>query len=274
MKKKKSLFERYAVPKGKAVHLAAWSPDDARAFRGGKEEGKRRLKALSARLEELQEVLYAGQAHRLLVVLQGMDTSGKDGTIRHVFQGVDPLGVKVAAFKKPTEEERRHDFLWRIEKQVPGPGEIVLFNRSHYEDVLVVRVHNLVSKEECQKRYVAINDFERQLAESGTTILKFFLHIDLDEQKERLQDRLDDPRKQWKFNPGDLAERKLWPAYMEAYEDVLNRTSTPQAPWYVVPANRNWYRNLMVSSVIVETLERLGLRHPRLAYDPGKIKIE
>jgi PPK2 family polyphosphate:nucleotide phosphotransferase len=270
----KMAMDRYRVPQGRPVRLDRWDPHDKSSFRGGKSAGKRLLEKLALRMDKAQELLYAGQSRSLLVVLQGMDTSGKDGTIRHVFKSIDPQGVLVAAFKKPTEEESRHDFLWRIEKQVPRPGEIVLFNRSHYEDVVTVRVHGLAPEEVWSKRFDAINDFERRLAEGGTVILKFFLHIGLEEQKERLQDRLDDPSKQWKFNPEDLQDRKLWPDYMKAYEDVLNRTSTAWAPWYIIPADRKWYRNLLVSSIVVSALERLGLNYPKLPYDPKKARIE
>jgi len=229
---------------------------------------------LNERLEELQELLYAEHKHKVLIVLQAMDTGGKDGTIRHVFEGVNPQGVRVASFKKPTLEELDHDFLWRVHKQVPGKGEIVIFNRSHYEDVLVVRVHNLAPKEVWSKRYDHINGFERMLVDEGTTILKFFLHIDLDEQKERLQARLDEPNKRWKFNPDDLEERKLWPKYVKAYEDAISKTSTSWAPWYIVPANRKWYRNLVVGTVVIEALEDLNMRHPEPQFDPADIKIE
>jgi PPK2 family polyphosphate:nucleotide phosphotransferase len=194
-----------------------------------------------------------------------MDSSGKDGVIRHVFDRVNPSGVKVASFKVPTPLELAHDFLWRVHPHVPADGEMVIFNRSHYEDVLVTRVKGLVPPDVWQRRYDQINDFERLLAEggeAGTTILKFFLHIDKDEQKERLQARLDDPTKRWKFRRGDLDDRKLWPEYQRAYEEALSRTSTEHAPWYVVPANRKWYRNLVVATVLVDALERLEMTYP------------
>jgi PPK2 family polyphosphate:nucleotide phosphotransferase len=274
MTHKKSPLNRYLVTRDKPVVLAKRDPDETRAFPVGKGEGKHLMRKLTLRLEVLQELLHAGQKHRFLVIFQGMDTSGKDGTIKHVFSGVDPMGVRVAAFKTPTEEERQHDFLWRIEKELPRPGEIVLFNRSHYEDVLIVRVDGLAPEEEWSKRYDLINEFEKRLAGEGVTILKFFLNIDPVEQKERLQSRLDDPTKRWKFSPDDLQDRKLWPQYIQAYQDVLNRTSFPWAPWYIVPANRKWYRNLVVSAVIVETLERLSLKYPKLPFDPRKVEIE
>lgn len=209
-----------------------------------------------------------------MIVLQGMDTSGKDGVIRSVFDGVNPQGVKVASFKVPTEEELSHDYLWRIHKQVPGKGEIVVFNRSQYEDVLVVRVHQLVPDKVWRKRFDQINDFEKMLADNGTTILKFFLHIDLDEQKARLQERLDDPAKRWKFRADDLKERKLWGEYTRAFEDVLNKTSTEWAPWYVIPANRNWYRNLVISTILVDRLKELKMEYPAPEDNPEGIVIE
>lgn len=232
------------------------------AFDGGKKQVEAVFASLNARLEELQELLWSEHRHKVLVVLQGMDTSGKDGTIRHVFDGVNPIGVRVASFKAPTEEEIERDFLWRVHKQVPGAGEMVIFNRSHYEDVLVARVRNLVPETVWKKRYGQINDFERLLAETGTTILKFFLFISKDEQRERLQARLDDPHKRWKFRMGDLDDRKHWDDYIAAYEEALGRTSTGHAPWYVVPSNKKWYRNLVVATVLVEALENLKMKLP------------
>jgi PPK2 family polyphosphate:nucleotide phosphotransferase len=265
---------RYRVPLGTRIDLSNWDPDDKRAFDRGKDEGRSRLLELNNELESLQELLYAENKHRFLIVLQGMDTSGKDGTIRHVFDGVNPQGVKVASFGKPTTEELSYDYLWRIHQYTPAKGQIVIFNRSHYEDLLVVRVRNLVPAEIWQKRYHHVNEFERMLADEGTTILKFFLHIDLIEQKERFQARLDDPAKHWKFNPGDLADRKLWPDFMKAYEDVLSQTSTEWAPWYIVPANRKWYRNLVVASLIVDKLNVLDMAYPKPEKDFSNIVIE
>lgn len=260
-------MEAYRVTSKNKIHLDQVDPNDTSEFKGSKKEGLTKLADLNKKLDRLQEILYAQHKHRVLMVIQAMDTAGKDGTIRSVFDGVNPQGVRVASFKTPTAEELDHDYLWRIHKQTPGKGEIVIFNRSHYEDVLVVRVHNLAPQAVWSKRYRQINQFEKELAEEGTTILKFFLHIDLEEQKQRLLDRINDPAKQWKFNPGDLDERKLWPAYMEAYEDVLNKTSTSWAPWYVIPANRNWYRNLMVSNILVNTLQKLKLGYPSAVAD-------
>ncbi|MFM8320588.1 MAG: polyphosphate kinase 2 family protein [Chloroflexota bacterium] len=264
----------YRIDEPKKIALDEWDPDDREYFDGDKEAGEARLAKLTAELEALQEMLYAQHKHRLLVVLQGMDTSGKDGVIRHVFEGVNPQGVRVASFKVPTAEELDHDYLWRIHRQAPGKGEIVIFNRSHYEDVLVVRVHGLVPEAAWKRRYQQINDFERLLAEEGTTILKFFLHISKDEQKERLQARLDDPDKLWKFNPGDLDERKRWPEYQAAYEDVLSKTSARHAPWYIVPANRKWYRNLVIAEALLEALHGMDLAYPQPAEDYRGLKVE
>ncbi|RLC76719.1 MAG: polyphosphate kinase 2 family protein [Chloroflexi bacterium] len=256
-------MDQYRVKPGSQVDLSRWDPGDKSAFEGGKRDAREVLRTLNKRLGTLQELLYAERKHKVLIVLQAMDTGGKDGVIRHVFKGVNPQGVQVANFKKPTLEELEHDYLWRVHKHTPREGHIVIFNRSHYEDVLVVRVHDLVPPEVWSRRYDHINDFERMLADEGATILKFYLHIDLDEQKERLQARLDDPHKRWKFNRGDLEERKLWPEYMRAYEDALGKTSTEWAPWYIVPANRKWYRNLVVATVLIETLEGLGMSYPQ-----------
>ena len=267
-------MKRYRVEPGKKIDLSKIDPNDDKAFKGDKEKGLKALSKLNAELQALQELLYAEQKHKVLIVLQAMDTGGKDGAIRRVFDGVNPQGVKVASFKVPTAEELAHDFLWRVHKVTPGAGEMVIFNRSHYEDVLVVRVHGYAPEEVWKKRYDQINDFERLLAESGTIILKFFLHIDLDEQKERLQARLDDPTKTWKFRLGDLEERKLWGQYMQAYEDALDKTSTEYAPWYVIPANRKWYRDLVISTILVDTLKGLQMEFPKPEENLDGVVIE
>jgi PPK2 family polyphosphate:nucleotide phosphotransferase len=217
------------------------------------------------RLEGVQERLYAESTRSVLLVLQGMDTSGKDGTVKHVFSGVNPAGVRMIAFKQPTPEERKHAFLWRIRRALPRPGELGIFNRSHYEDVLVVRVHSLVPEPVWQKRYAAINRFEEEVAASGTAILKCFLHMSYDEQRSRLLARLDDPTKHWKFRENDIDERRLWPQYQAAYSDAVERCSTATAPWYVVPSDRKWYRNWAIGSMLVETLGEMDPRYP----DPG-----
>ncbi len=222
---------------------------------------------------DLQDILYAQHEHKILIVLQGMDTSGKDGAIRHVFGGINPQGVRVANFKGPTPEELDHDYLWRVHKQVPAKGELVIFNRSHYEDVLIVRVHELVPEKVWKRRYDEINNFEQLLSESGTTILKFYLHISKDEQKKRLEERRDTPRKQWKFRIEDIRERELWDDYMQAYQDAIARTSTRCAPWHVVPANHEWYRDLVIASVLVESLEGLDMHYPEPKEDLSKITI-
>ncbi len=265
-------MNRYRISPDTDVRLKDFDPDETKAWDGDKDEAKAKQVKLNARLDELQATLYAEHKHPVLIVIQAMDTGGKDGTIRAVFEGVNPQGVRVANFKTPTPIELEHDYLWRVHAQTPGKGQIVVFNRSHYEDVLVVRVHNLVSEDVWKKRYDQINAFERMLAEEGTTILKFYLHISPEEQAERLQERLDDPAKRWKFNPGDLEERKLWSQYRKAYEDMLSRTSTKWAPWYVVPANRNWYRNLVVSSVLVDALEKLDPQYPAFEGDVDEMK--
>jgi len=266
-------MNRYQVKPRIKIELNQWDPNEKSEFEGGKGAGKEHLEQLNAQLMELQELLYAESKHKVLIVLQGMDTSGKDGVIQHVFKGVNPQGVRVASFKVPTPEELSHDYLWRIHKQTPAKGEIVIFNRSHYEDVLVVRVHKLVPESTWSKRFEQINNFERMCAEEGTIILKFFLHIDLDEQKQRLQARLDDPTKRWKFRSGDLNERKLWSNYQKAYEDVLSKTSTSWAPWYIIPSNHKWYRNLVIGTILIDTLKGLKMRYPEPEEDLDKVVI-
>jgi PPK2 family polyphosphate:nucleotide phosphotransferase len=255
------------IKPGARVKLAKWDADDSDIVGKDKSVARERLDALRAKLETLQELLYAEGHHKLLIVLQAMDTAGKDSTIRHVFQGVDPLGVRVASFKTPTPYELARDYLWRVHHHVPGAGEIAIFNRSHYEDVLIARVNGWMGAAECKRRYRQINDFECMLAETGTTILKFYLHISKDEQKKRLEARRDTPEKQWKFHPDDLAVRSQWDDYMGAYEAAISVTSTAHAPWHVIPANSKLVRNLMVSSLLVETLEGLNMHYPKP--DPG-----
>jgi PPK2 family polyphosphate:nucleotide phosphotransferase len=265
----------YQVKSDIQVKLSEIDPNDQSLFpKLTKKTYLKTLENLNAQLESLQELLFAQGKHRVLVVLQAMDTGGKDGTIRSVFDGVNPLGVKVASFKKPTPDELAHDYLWRVHPHVPGNGEIVIFNRSHYEDVLVVRVHNIVPPEKWSKRYEHINAFEEMLVDEGTTILKFFLHIDKDEQKARLEERLKEPSKQWKFALGDLDERKRWDDYMQAYEAVLEKTSKKHAPWFVIPANRKWYRNLVISHILVDTLTNLKMEYPAPAPGLENIVVE
>ncbi len=251
------------IDERKNIHLADIDPDDTSLAPGGTEETRIASEALCAKLGDLQELLFAGHRHKLLVVLQGMDTSGKDGTVRHVMNGVSPQSVRVTSFKKPTEQEADHDYLWRVHAAAPGKGEIAIFNRSHYAEVLVVRVHQLVPEKVWKKRYGQIRDFEEMLAENGVTILKFFLHISRDEQRQRLQARLDDATKRWKFQHGDLEERRLWDDYQRAYEDAIGKTSTKLAPWIIVPANAKWYRNWLVARTIVHELEELKMTYPQ-----------
>ena len=227
-----------------------------------------------ARMAELQDRFWAESKRSMLVVLQGIDAAGKDGTIQKVMEAFNPQGCVVSSFKVPTAEELGHDFLWRIHKRTPGKGEVGIFNRSHYEDVLVVRVHGLAPKGVWSKRYDQINDFERTLAASGTTIVKFFLSIDRDEQRKRFQERVDNPAKRWKFSMGDLDERKLWDDYQAAFDDMLSKTSTDVAPWYVIPANRNWLRNLAVSTILAETLAGLKPAYPAPPDMPAGLVIE
>lgn len=255
-------MDRYRVKPGHIVHLDKHDPRDTGGWDGDKDEAKARFVELNARLEALQELLYAEGKHKVLIVLQAMDAAGKDSTIRRIFDGTNPQGVKVKSFKVPTEEERAHDYLWRVHQHTPGAGEIVIFNRSHYEDVLVVRVKGFAKKERWSKRYEHIRAFEQLLADEGTTIIKIFLHISKDEQKERFQDRLDDPTKHWKFRKGDLEDRALWDDYMAAYEDALEKTSTKDAPWYVIPADRKWYRDWAITTLLVERLEALKMAFP------------
>ncbi|MGA0236904.1 MAG: polyphosphate kinase 2 family protein [Ilumatobacteraceae bacterium] len=253
-------ISRFRVQPDTDVDLDEWPTDDD----GGldKDDIEDRLDDLNDELEVLQELLFAEGKQKVLVVIQATDTGGKDGTIRHVFDGVNPSGVRVAAFKKPTDEELAHDYLWRVHAHTPRSGEITIFNRSHYEDVLVVRVHDLVPAQRWSKRYRHIREFEQLLADEGTTIIKLFLHISKDEQRQRLQDRIDQPHKNWKFSFGDLAERAHWDDYQEAFRVMLQETSTDAAPWYVIPSDRKWYRNLVISEIIVQTLRNLDMAWP------------
>lgn len=266
------MTQSFLVPPGTQVHLADHDPGYTGEYTR-KKAAESALKDNRDRLRELQQVLWAEGKHALLIVLQAMDAGGKDGTIRHVFRGVNPQGCQVTSFKVPTKEELAHDYLWRIHKAAPQKGYIGIFNRSHYEDVLVVRVHNLVPEEVWSQRYEQINHFEKLLADTGTTILKFFIHISKEEQKERFEARLQDPAKNWKFSMGDVEERGRWDDYMRAFETALSRCSTPWAPWYIIPANHKWYRNLAVSRILVETLEGLDMHYPPPLPDADQIVI-
>jgi len=262
----------YVKPKSQFL-LSHVDPDDRTYFNGNKEKGLDRFNKLRIQLIELQNLFYVDGRYPLLIVFQALDTAGKDSVIRNVFEGVNPQGVRVASFKKPTDEELSHDYLWRIHQELPEKGKIVIFNRSHYEDVLVPRVHKLVPPALIEKRYDHIVQFERMLVEEGMVILKFYLHISKEEQKKRLQERVDDPQKRWKFNPADLNERKRWAEYQKAYEALISKTSCPNAPWHVIPANDKWYRNLMVAEIIVDRLKQMKLEYPSPEWDPQKIKI-
>ncbi|MFF3607127.1 PPK2 family polyphosphate kinase [Streptomyces sp. NPDC002463] len=261
------------IPEGERIDLAGY---DARATPAGpadKAAGLAATAALGPRLASLQERLYAastaGDRRRLLLVLQGMDTSGKGGTVKHVIGLFNPSGCRIHAFKAPTQEERNHPFLWRIMRALPQPGEIGIFDRSHYEDVLIARVRELVPRRLLGRRYGQINRFEKTLADDGVTVVKVFLHLSYEEQRARLLERLDNPDKHWKFNPGDVEERSLWPAYQQAYELALERCSTDEAPWYLVPADRKWYRNWAISKLLLEHLEALDPKYP-----PGDFDVE
>ena len=266
-----SISELLRLPEG-PVDLTAIDSHGKPGFDGGKCDGKRALGTLGADLAELQERLFAqaytgASRQRVLLVLQGMDTSGKGGVLSHTVGLLDVSGLALKSFKKPTEEELAHDFLWRIERALPEPGEIGIFDRSHYEDVLVVKVHGLADADEIERRYGAINTFERKLTDTGTTVIKCMLHVSADEQRTRFLARLDDPTKQWKFKPGDVDERGHWAEYQAAYETALERCNTANAPWYVVPSDRTWYRNWAIAQLLLEHLRALDLQWPAPDYD-------
>lgn len=268
-----SLHKKLVVEPGTRVRLK----DVDAAFHGdyaSSEHAKEDLAKNVARLAELQQKLYGEKKHALLVVLQGIDAAGKDGTCWHVMAAMNPQGTYVKGFKQPTEEERLHDFLWRVHAHTPALGQVGVFNRSHYEDVLVVRVHDLVPREVWSKRYDRINEFEKLLTESGVTILKFFLYISPEEQLERFRQRLDDPARQWKISDSDYKERAFWDQYAAAYEDMLEKCSTKHAPWYVIPSNHKWFRNLAVSQIIEATLDEMKLKLPAPTVDLAKIRQE
>jgi PPK2 family polyphosphate:nucleotide phosphotransferase len=267
-------FRSLQLAPGKSPHLARLDPGDVSAWSGGKRRAEAALPALRQELDRLQELFYADGRRGLLVVLQGLDTAGKDGVIRHVFEGVNPQGVRVSSFKVPTPIESAHDFLWRIHHRTPEKGEIVIFNRSQYEDVLAARVHDLVPRAVWSRRFRAINAFERELTDEGVTILKFFLHISRDEQRRRLLDRASQPTKQWKLSELDLRERKFWDQYTTAYEEMLERTGTKWAPWYVLPSDHKWFRNLAASSILVDELRRMNLRYPKPTIDLASVRID
>ena len=263
----------HRIEPGRPIRLNDISTRGKDYYEGDKATAESEFKAVRDEFIELQPRLYAEGEQKLLIVLQANDAGGKDGTIRKVTRGVNPQGVRVASFKAPSQEELDHDYLWRIHKAVPAKGMIGIFNRSHYEDVLVVRVHNLVPESVWRPRYEQINHFEKLLSDSGTTILKFYLHISKEEQKERFQARLDDPSKHWKFSQEDLEKRKLWDEYIAAFEDMINHCTTEYAPWYVIPADQKWYRNLAITRVIVHTLQQMNPQYPPNEVDLRNIVI-
>ena len=264
------ILKRCRVEPGTKVHLSDYDPTET----FGIEKDDASLTKNVEKLARLQELLYADHRHALLIVLQALDAGGKDGTIRHVMSGVNPQGCEVTSFKAPTPEEKEHDFLWRVHKAVPRLGDIGIFNRSHYEDVLIVRVHKMVPKKVWSARYKQINFFEKMLHANGTTVLKFFLNISKDEQKRRFEARLDEPSKNWKFSAPDLQERRYWDDYMKAFQAVFRKCSTEWAPWYIIPSNDKWFRNYAISEIIVRTLEGLPLKYPKSSVDVSKIKID
>jgi PPK2 family polyphosphate:nucleotide phosphotransferase len=268
---KGELAERFVVTPGKRLELTRRDPEDTAGVRG-KAHYEPVLQRNIQQLLNLQSLLAASNKYAVLVVLQAMDTGGKDGTIRHVMTGLNPAACRVTAFKAPTEEELRHDFLWRVHKPEPRHGEIGIFNRSHYEDVVTVRVHHQVPKSVWSARYSQINDFEKILYKNNTIILKFFLHISKDEQARRLAERIEDPRKNWKLSTADLTERAYWDEYIAAYEDALTQCSTERAPWYVIPANKKWFRNLAVSQILVDTMSALKLKYPEPSFDVAQLR--
>ena len=266
-----SYSKEFMVDPGKKVHLAKIDP----SYTGKHESHEKAMPKIQehiVRMDKLQYLLYADGDQSLLVVLQALDAAGKDGVVRHLFSGMNPQGTSVFGFKQPSQYEAAHDFLWRVHKRAPAKGEVVIFNRSHYEDVLVVRVHKLAKKPVWSKRYDLINDFEKMLSSNGTRILKFFLHISPEEQLERFKQRLDDPSRNWKISDADYTERALWPEYIEAYEDALERTSTKYAPWFIIPANHKWFRNLAISEIVADTMEEMNLKLPPTHVDLEKIR--
>jgi PPK2 family polyphosphate:nucleotide phosphotransferase len=267
------LKSSYLVKPHTKVRLTQFRTDDIGDFTD-KAEMDKAATSNEKKLADLQELFYASQSKALLVVLQGMDTAGKDGTIRHIFSGVNPQGCQVASFKVPTQLEQRHDFLWRCHSQVPPVGMIGIFNRSHYEDVLSPLVHGHITAKEAARHMDEINDWERMLSDNGVVILKFFLHISREEQTRRLQDRIDSKKKHWKLSPADFEERPFWPAYMRAYEQILSNTSKKYAPWFVIPADHKPYRNVAISNIIVDAMERMKLKYPKPTFDPSGIALE
>lgn len=267
------MIKQLRVEPDQEVKLKDYDPDFTSDYESA-EDAREKFKELNMKMIDLQELLYAEKKHALLIILQAMDAGGKDGTIKNVMRGVNPQSCMVHSFKAPTEEERAHDFLWRIHKAVPPRGYVGIFNRSYYEDVLVTRVHKLISDHEAKRRFRQINDFEELLTANGVTILKFYLHISKEEQRQRLQERLDEKEKHWKFSANDLKERPLWDEYRQAFEDVFSHCSTKDTPWYIIPANKKWFRNLAVAKIMVQALESLDMHVPKPAEDFSNLVIE
>lgn len=267
------MVNAYRVKQNQKINLNSIAPLDDAFFSGTRKEGEKKLKKLNEEMVSLQRAFYENRTQKFLIVFQAMDAAGKDGTIRNVFKGTNPQGVGVECFKVPTKEELSHDFLWRIHKCTPRKGQIMLFNRSHYEDVLVTKVEKIITEKIWKQRIAHINNFEKLLNEEGTRIIKFYLHIDRDEQKRRFQKRLDNPNKQWKFNPGDLEVRKKWSEYMQTYQKVMSKTSKTYAPWYIIPANNKLYRNLVITQIIINELKKCKLTKPKLEFDLSGITI-
>jgi PPK2 family polyphosphate:nucleotide phosphotransferase len=267
----KTYGEEFIVRPGAKLHLDRIDP----SYKGKHKSQETAALAIAeslAQMRRLQELLYADARQSLLIVLQGLDASGKDGVIRHLFSGMDPQGTWVFSFKQPSVEENAHDFLWRVHQHAPGRGQVVIYNRSHYEDVLIARVHKSVPRKVWSKRYELINDFEKMLAAHDTRILKFYLHISPEEQLERFKRRLDDPARQWKISESDYAERLLWPKYMDAYKDAIEQTSTKRAPWFVIPANHKWFRDLAISQIVADTMSEMDLKTPPPRVDLSAIR--
>jgi PPK2 family polyphosphate:nucleotide phosphotransferase len=265
--------KEFVVEPGSKVRLSKIDPSYKGKFESHEKAAPEIAKHIE-RMEKLQYLLYADGSQSLLLVLQALDAAGKDGTVRHVFSGMNPQGTAVFGFKQPSKEEAAHDFLWRAHQRTPAKGQVVIFNRSHYEDVLVARVHNLVPKSVWSKRYDLINDFEEILSENSTTILKFYLHISPEEQLARFAQRLDDPARNWKISDSDYSERKLWPQYVEAYEDAMALTSTKHAPWYIIPANHKWFRDASISQIMADTMDEMGLKLPPAQVDLADIRAK
>jgi PPK2 family polyphosphate:nucleotide phosphotransferase len=263
--------KKFLVEPGSKVRLGKIDPSYSGKHETRKAAAEETAKQVE-RMDRLQYLLYADASRSLLIVLQGLDAAGKDGVIRHLFTGMDPQGTRVSSFKEPTKEELAHDFLWRVHVRAPAKGEVAIYNRSHYEDVLIVRVHGLVKRPVWSERYDLINNFEKMLDENGTRILKFYLHISPDEQLARFRQRLDDPARHWKISDADYSERELWPKYIEAYEEAIARTSTKRAPWYVIPSNHKWFRNLAISQIIADAMDEMGLKPPKPRVDLAAIR--